>query len=122
MSHLQPHSSALSCYGISSVSGAVSLHLSSPSPGGSGPRDAELLCVSFPHLHSCAWTMTSAVLGPGQLLQRERAQRKGRRRNKCVLARLAFYCITLGLGKNKLLFKLAILFPTPSSASAGSSS
>lgn len=48
--------------------GAASLHLSSPSPHEPGPQDAELLCVSFSHLHvhhhGCIQAVTSAALGP----------------------------------------------------------
>lgn len=46
-SHPRPGGSALSgCR--SPASGASGPRVSSPSPGGPGPRDVELLCVSFP--------------------------------------------------------------------------
>lgn len=45
--------SAPSCYSVSPVSGTPSPHVSSLCPEGPGPRDAELLCVSFPHLQVC---------------------------------------------------------------------
>ena len=61
-----PSSVPLGSSPASSVSG---LHLSSQSPGGGpGPRDAELLRVSFSHSHvhcqSCAWPATGTTLGP----------------------------------------------------------
>lgn len=116
-SHPQPDGAAPSLCAMSPVSGATRLHLSSPSPGGPGPRDTDLLWVSFSHLRAgcqrCAVTgaENGPELGALQLQWREKGMNQGAHQPGPLLS---FAYISLGLRKGRLSFKPANLFPGPS--------